>query len=87
MCEENYDFLDRIMEALILWRTSHRQSVPSCITSSTSSLLNKLRTQRRFFLMTPKTYNLQMQAAKRQNIVLEAIEIDRTIFQEKTMPT
>ena len=85
MCEM-HDFLARIVEAHIPRRTRHRQSILPWITFSTSNLLNKLRTQKRLLLMKPATYR-KMQVAKLRNNVIEAAEIDRTTYREKTMST
>ena len=84
MCEEMYDSFDRIVEALIPRRTRHRQLIPPWITSSRSNLLNKLTTQRKLLLLKPTTC-WKMQAAKLQNNVIEAAEIDWTNYQIKTM--
>ena len=53
MCEEMYDFFDKVAQATIPKRTRHRQSLPPCITPSTSNLMKKLNTHRKLVANKP----------------------------------
>ena len=86
MCEEMYDFFDRVAQATIPKRTRHRQSLPPCITPSTSNLMMKLNTQRILVANKPTSYR-KIIVKKYQNVVTEAAELDRCNYQEKVMST
>ena len=86
ICEEMYDFFDKIAQATIPKRTRHRQSLPPWITPSTSNLMRKLNTQRKLVANKPTSYRKNI-VRKFQNLVTEAAEIDRCNYQEKIMST
>ena len=71
MCKQMYDYR----------RTRHQQAIPPYITSSLSTLLNKLTTQKRLFLMKPKNYR-KMQVVKMQNSRIEAADVNKANCQE-----
>ena len=86
MCEEMYDFFDRVAQTTIPKRTTQRQSVPFRITPSTSNLTKKLNTQRKLVTNKPTSYRKNL-VRKFQNVVTEATEMDRCSYQEKIMST
>ena len=86
MCEEMNDFFDKVAQAKISKRTRHRQSLPPWITSSTSNLMKKLKTQRELVAKKPTLYRKNI-VRKFQNVVTEAAEIDRCNYQETIMST
>ena len=86
MCEEMYDFFDKVAQATIPKRTRHRQSLPPWITPSTSNLMKKLNTQCKLVGNKPTSYRKNI-VRRFQNVVKEAAEIDRCIYQEKIMST
>ena len=47
MCEEMYDFFDKVVQATIPKKTRHRQSLPPWIAPKTSNLMKNLNTQRK----------------------------------------
>ena len=56
LCEEMYDFFDKVAQATIPKRTRHSQSLPPWITPSMSNLMKKLNTQRELVASKPKSY-------------------------------
>ena len=86
MCEEMFDFFDKVAQTTIPKRTRHRQSLPPWITPSTSNLMKKLNTQRKLVANKPMSYRKNI-VRKLQNVVTEAAEIDRCNYQEKIMST
>ena len=86
MCEEMYDFFDKVAQATITKRTRHRQSLPPWITPSTSNLMKKLNTQRKLVANKPTSYRKNI-VRNFQSVVTEAAEIDWCNYQEKIMST
>ena len=86
MFEEIYDFFDKVAQATIPKRTRHRQSLPPLFKPSTSNLMKKLNTQRKLVSNKSTSYRKNI-IKKNQNVVTEAVEIDRCKKQEKIMST
>ena len=86
LCEEMYDFFDKVAEAKIPKRTRHRQSLPPWITPSTSNLMKKMNTQRKIVANKPTSYRKNI-ARNFPNVLTEAAEIDRCNYQEIIMST
>ena len=86
MCEEMYNFFDKVAQATIAKKTRHRQSLPPWITPSTSNLMKNLNTQPKLVTNKPTSYRKNI-VRKFQNVVTEAEEIDRCNCQEKIMST
>ena len=86
MCEEIYNFFDKVAQATIPKRTKHRQSLQPWITPSTSNLMKKLNTQRKLVAYKPASYRKNI-VRKFQNVVTEAAEKDRCNYQEKKLST
>ena len=84
MCKDMYDFFDKVAQAMIPKRTRHRQSLPSCITPSTSKLIKSLDTQRKLVANKPTSYQKNI-VRKFQNVVTETAKLDRCNYQEKIM--
>ena len=68
MCEEMYDFFDKVAQATIPKKTRHRQSLPPWITPSLSNLMKKLNTQRKLVANKPESCRKNI-LRKFQNVV------------------
>ena len=86
ICEEMYDFFDKVAQATIPKRTRHSQSLPPWITPSTSNLMKKLNTQHKLVASKPTSYRKNI-VRKFQNVVTEAAKIVWCNYQEKIMST
>ena len=82
--EEKYDFFDKVAQATIPKSTRHRQSLTPWIAQSTTSLMEKLNTQRKLVAKKPTSYRKNIVKIN-QNVLTEATEIDRCNYQEKIM--
>ena len=86
MCDEMYDFFDKVAQATILKRTRHRQSLPPWIEPSAFNLTKKLHTMRKL-VANKRTSFWKIIARNFRNVVTEAAKIDRCNYQEKIMST
>ena len=53
MCEDMYDFFDNVAQAMIPKTTRRRQSLPPCISPSTSDLMKRLNNKRKLVANKP----------------------------------
>ena len=71
MCKKMYDIFDKVAQATIPKKTTHRQSLPPWITPNTSNLMKKLNTQRKLAANKQTSYRKNI-VRKFQNVVTEA---------------
>ena len=81
MCEEFYQYVDKVAETYLPRRTRHRQSLPPWISAFTSNLRKKLKTQKRLLERKPTSYR-KAAVMKLENLLTESAEADRKDYQE-----
>ena len=86
MCEELYQYVDKVVETYVPRRTRHRQGLPPWISAFTSNLMKKLKTQKRLLERKPTSYR-KAAVMKLENLVTESAEADRKDYQEYLMST
>ena len=86
MCEEFYQYVDKVVEIYVLRRTRHRQSLPPWISAFTSNLMKKLKTQKRLLERKPTSYR-KAAVMKLENLVTESAEADGKDYQANLMST
>ena len=86
MCNQFYEYLEKIIGIYVPRRARHCQSLPPWITLRTSNLMKRLKTRKRQLKLKPTSYRRNL-VTKMQNLVTEAAEYDRVMNQEKVMST
>ena len=86
MCEDFYQYVDKVVETYVPRRTRHRQSLPPWISAFTSNLMKKLKTQKRLLERKPTSYR-KAAVMRLENLVTESAEADRKDYQENLMST
>ena len=86
MCEEYYQYIDKALEIFVPRRTRHRQSLPPWISSFTSHLMKKLKTQKQQLQRKPTSYR-QQQVARLEDLLIRSSEQDRIDYQEQLFET
>ena len=84
MCEEFYQYVDKVVETYVPRRTRQRQILPPLISAFTSNLMKKLKTQKKLLERKPTTYR-KAAVMKLENLVSESSEADKKDYQEILM--